>query len=301
MCGNSCPGIAVGFLRQRLLPMSAVKQLLTLGFSPCPNDTFIFNALVHGKVEIESVGFAPPALEDVETLNKFALEGRLDVSKVSFHALGYILDEYVLLDAGAALGRGCGPLLVGKQAFCRQDLSGLRVAIPGEFTTAAMLLRIFAPEIPRVVPMVFSQIIESIENGDVDAGVIIHESRFTYADHGLHLIKDLGSWWEKETGLPIPLGGIVARRSLGKDVLEKLTMGIRKSVRAGFADPEACLPYMKNHARELDDNVLAAHVKLYVNRFSEELGDEGRNAVSEFLKRGAGAGLFKPAAADFSL
>ncbi len=281
--------------------MSDSTKALSIGFSPCPNDTFIFHALVHGKINIDPLILAPPVLEDVETLNRWAQKGKLDISKVSFHALGHILQDYVLLNSGAALGRGCGPLLVAKQSYERQDLKNLRIAIPGELTTAALLLQIFAPDIEHLVPMVFSQIMDSIDNGEIDAGVIIHESRFTYANLGLQKIVDLGAWWEEETGLPIPLGGIVAKRSLGKDTLETISNAIQGSVQAALDIPHASLSYMKGNAQELAEEVLTEHVNLYVNNFSVDLGNEGIKAVEEFLKRGAEAGLFDQPRPDFYL
>jgi 1,4-dihydroxy-6-naphthoate synthase len=264
---------------------------LTIGFSPCPNDTFIFCALIHGKVRAADLTFAPPALADVETLNEWALAGRLDVTKLSFHALGHVLDRYTLLNGGAALGRGCGPLLVARPGVDLAGLAAGKVAIPGRFTTAAMLLRLFAPECSTPVIMRFDQIMPALAAGEVDAGVIIHESRFTYQQHGLTLLLDLGAWWENLTGLPIPLGGIAARRSLGEDRLRIIEEAIRASVRWGFAQPGACLPYIRQHAQELDDQVIGDHIGLYVNSFSEDLGPEGRAAIEEFLRRGREAGI----------
>jgi len=270
--------------------MTASDQPLSLGFSPCPNDTFIFNALVHNEIGSDCRLFGPEVLEDVETLNLWALEGKLDVSKISFHALGHVLDRYVLLSAGAALGRGCGPLLVAGEKIELSELAGKTVAVPGRYTTAALLLQMFAPQCGRVVQMRFDEIMPSLEAGEVDAGVIIHESRFTYHRHGLVLIQDLGSWWEKISGCPIPLGGIVARRSLGADMIRKIDYCIKESVRRAFAEPTRALPYIKEHARELETQVIDAHVDLYVNKYSLGLGQEGFAAVNEFLRRGRQAG-----------
>ena len=272
--------------------MVAAHQLLSLGFSPCPNDTFIFHALVTGGIKTGAIAFAPPMLADVETLNHWAMQGRLDVSKVSMHALGHLLDNYVLLGSGAALGRGCGPLLVAARPLSSADLHNLRVAIPGQYTTAALLLRLYASRIGATVAMPFHRIMEAVTSGEVDAGVIIHEGRFTYQRHGLCLIQDLGVWWEEETGHPIPLGGIVGRRSLGPEVLRQVEDAIRASVRAAFAQSTASRAYVKCHAQELEDEVVAAHIKLYVNHFSEDLGPAGRAAITEFLHRGHAAGLF---------
>ncbi|MBI4792602.1 MAG: 1,4-dihydroxy-6-naphthoate synthase [Deltaproteobacteria bacterium] len=261
--------------------------MLTIGFSPCPNDTFIFHGLVHGLTGADCPLFAEPLLADVETLNGWAMEqARLDVTKVSYHALGHMLDEYVLLRAGSALGRGCGPLLVSRGPLAARDLAGKRIAIPGRYTTAAMLLALFsrAPYEPVVMP--FEQIMPCVARGTVDCGVIIHESRFTFQQHGLLCLQDLGAWWEAETGHPIPLGGIAARRSLGRELLRRIDSCIRASVRLAFADPGQSRLYCKQHAQELDDQVIASHIGLYVNHFSEELGAEGQAAIREFLRRG---------------
>ncbi|MHB1013676.1 MAG: 1,4-dihydroxy-6-naphthoate synthase [Desulfurivibrionaceae bacterium] len=266
--------------------------MLTLGFSPCPNDTFIFHALVHGQACGGSLSFAEPTLADVETLNEWALAGRLDVSKLSFHALGHVLDRYVLLMAGSALGRGCGPLLVAGENFSAAALPRLTIAIPGSYTTAALLLRMYSPVALKTRVMRFDQIMPAIVAGEVDAGVIIHESRFTFQAHGLLLLQDLGAWWEQETGFPIPLGGIVAKRSLGKEKIQAIDRCVRASVSAGFARPEAGMPYIRQHAQELDDKVIKDHIGLYVNPFSVDLGEEGIGAVQEFLARGRRLGVF---------
>lgn len=270
----------------------SIIAMLTLGFSPCPNDTFIFHALVHGMTGYDCPSFSSPELEDVETLNAWALEGRLDVTKISFHALGHVLDKYVLLRSGSALGRGCGPLVVSRKPVAKKDLSEMTIAIPGAYTTAAMLLRLYCPECQNVVVKRFEEIMPSIANGDVDAGVIIHESRFTYQDHGLVCVEDLGAWWEKETGHPIPLGGIAARRNLGTETIQKIDQCIRSSVRHAFDHPEKSVEYIRSYAQELDEVVIRSHINLYANSFSEDLGIEGVAAITEFLKRGYSSGLF---------
>lgn len=274
--------------------------MLTIGFSPCPNDTFIFHGLVHGLTGAECPLFADPLLADVETLNGWAMEqARLDVTKVSYHALGHMLDEYVLLRAGSALGRGCGPLLVARAPLAARDLAGKKIAIPGRYTTAAMLLALFCRDAYQPVVMPFEHIMPSVARGEVDCGVIIHESRFTFQQHGLICLQDLGAWWEAETGHPIPLGGIAARRSLGRELLQRIEGCIRASVRLAFADPEQSRPYCKRHAQELDDQVIASHIGLYVNHFSEDLGSEGLAAIREFLRRGRQAGMLPAAAEEF--
>ncbi|MFZ5775501.1 MAG: 1,4-dihydroxy-6-naphthoate synthase [Thermodesulfobacteriota bacterium] len=276
-----------------------MEQQLSIGFSPCPNDTFIFDALVHRRLEEECPLFAPPELADVETLNEWAMAGRLDVTKLSFHAFGHVRDRYTLLAAGAALGRGCGPLLVSGRPLPPADLTKVRIAIPGRYTTAAMLLGMFAGTPLATTVMRFDRIMPAIAAGEVDAGVIIHESRFTYQHHGLGLVRDLGSWWEEETGLPIPLGGIVARRSLGGEMLGRISGCIKASILAAQANPAQALPYIRRHAQEMDDLIVQSHIGLYVNHFSVDLGQEGVAAVQEFLRRGEAAGLFPRMTEDF--
>jgi 1,4-dihydroxy-6-naphthoate synthase len=266
--------------------------MLSLGFSPCPNDTFIFHAMTHGLVDVEGLSFDKPLLADVETLNKWALAGRLDVTKLSFHALGHVLDNYVLLDSGSALGRGCGPLLVSCQGT-KLDLTTATIAIPGQHTTAAMLLQLYAPCPVATKVMVFDQIMGAVCRGEVDGGVIIHESRFTYQEHGLSCAQDLGKWWEESTGHPIPLGGIAAKRSLGAKKISLIEKIIRASVRYGFAHPGASNDFIKSHAQELQTDIIESHIGLYVNRFSESLGEQGHRAVDFFLNLGRAKGLFQ--------
>jgi 1,4-dihydroxy-6-naphthoate synthase len=267
----------------------------TIGYSPCPNDTFIFCGLVQGKIPLSHVCFAEPHLEDVETLNSWAMQSSLDVTKLSVHALGYLLDSYTLLDSGAALGRGCGPLLVTAQATAPQaksDLAAWTIAIPGQYTTAALLLRLFLPKSCRTIVMRFDQIMNAVVSGKVDAGVIIHESRFTYQEHGLLCVQDLGAWWEQETGLPLPLGCIAARKDLAAEVLRETEQAITESIRWGYAHQDECRSYIRQHAQEIDDKVLTSHINLYVNEFSLRLGEEGRAAIQELLRRGHAAGVF---------
>jgi 1,4-dihydroxy-6-naphthoate synthase len=268
---------------------------LTLGYSPCPNDTFIFDALVHGRIDAGGMKFTE-RLEDVETLNQLARAGELDVTKVSYGAIPYLLNDYVLLRSGGALGRGCGPLLVAREPMEAGGLSGKRVAIPGRFTTAYLLLRLFAPALGEPVELVYSDIMPAVERGEVDAGLIIHESRFTYPQHGLVKVVDLGEWWEGETGLPIPLGGILARRSLGEPALRALEDGLRRSVDFAFAHPDASREYVRANAQEMDDAVTQQHIDLYVNHFSSDLGDEGEAAIGELFARGRAAGAVPPGA-----
>ena len=267
---------------------------LTLGYSPCPNDTYIFYGLVHGKVDLQGTDLAPPFLEDVETLNGWAMEKKLDVTKLSFHALGHVLDEYCVLSAGSALGRGCGPLLVARPGVDLKALGGATVAIPGRFTTANMLFRMYAPVPTRQVEMRFDQIMDAVAGGRVDAGVIIHESRFTYAEQGLVCLQDLGQWWEETTGHPIPLGCIAARRSLGRERIEQIDRAIRQSIVWADQHPQECLPYIQKYAQEMDSQVMQNHIGLYVNDYSKNLGKSGMDAIETFLRFGREAEILPP-------
>lgn len=267
-----------------------MKQPLTLGFSPCPNDTFMFYPLVHGLVDTAGHSFNE-RLEDVETLNRLAVKGVLDVTKVSYAALGHIREEYALLRAGSALGRGCGPLLVAKDQLDPADLAGKTIAIPGRYTTAHLLMRLYNPALENFLEMPFHEIMDAVLTGRVDAGVIIHESRFTYQGFGLHQLLDLGEWWETETGLPIPLGGIVARRSLGAATIYSIEAALAAGVEYARANPSEAANYIREHAQEMSEQVCAAHIGLYVNDFSQSLGDEGERAITELLRRAEAAGV----------
>lgn len=263
---------------------------LSLGFSPCPNDTFVFDALVHGRVATHGLAFRE-RLEDVETLNRLAADGALDVTKASYGAIPWLLDRYALLRSGGALGRGCGPLVVAREPLPMTALRGRRIAIPGARTTASLLLRLFDPALSHGEERVYSDIMPAVARGEVDAGLIIHESRFTYREHGLVRLLDLGEWWEGETGLPIPLGGILAKRELGATSLERLADAVRASVEHAFAHPQDSAGYVRQHAREMDPEVVRRHIDLYVNRFSVELGHEGEQAVATLFARGHAAGI----------
>ena len=267
-----------------------MSKVLSLGYSPCPNDTFIFHALTHNK--IKNLPFSiQEHLEDVETLNQLALAGQLDLTKISYHALGHLRDEYALLHSGGALGRGCGPLVVSTIERTMDDLRGKLIAIPGELTTANLLLQLYGAGYENLLIVPFDQIMPTLKRGDAEAGVIIHESRFTYQNLGFCEVLDLGAWWEEETGLPIPLGGILAKRSLGQHLIEQVDAAIRTSLEYAYAHPEQARAYIKQHAQELDDAVIDGHIKLYVNEFSLDLGDEGLNAVRTLLQRAEERGL----------
>jgi len=270
-----------------------VTRTLSLGYSPCPNDTFIFFALVHGRVKIPDCNVLE-RLEDVETLNRLALEQTLDLSKVSYHALGHLRSHYALLRSGGALGRGCGPLVVGKRPASMADLRGRAIAVPGRLTTANLLLQLYGEGYENLVFLPFDKIMPAVAAGAVDAGVIIHESRFTFRDHGLVQIVDLGQWWEEETGLPIPLGGIMARRDLGAELIGQVDEAVRQSLKYAFAHPREPQGYIQAHAQEMSGQVVESHIALYVNDFSLDLGEEGLKAVEVLLARAESQGLFPP-------
>ena len=257
---------------------------LTLGFSPCPNDTFIFDALIHHKIDTEGLDFEV-FYDDVETLNQKAMRGELDITKLSYHAFAHVVDKYVLLDAGSALGFGVGPMLICKEnpelllSNLNSQISNLKIGIPGKYTTANFLLGLAFPGARDKVEMVFSEIEDALLEGKIDAGLIIHENRFTYQNKGLKKIIDLGDYWEKQTGCAIPLGGIVANRNLPADVLQKINRILRKSVEFAFANPKSGLEFIRSHAQEMSEEVMYKHIKLYVNKYSIDLGEEGRKAI----------------------
>ena len=251
---------------------------LTLGFSPCPNDTFLFDALVHGKIDTEGLEFSV-VLGDVEELNQRAFKGELDITKLSYHAYAYVLPNYVLLDAGSALGRNCGPLLIAKKALTVEDVESGTIAIPGKFTTANFLLSLAYPNAKQKEAVLFSEIENLVATGKKTAGLIIHESRFTYEEKGLVKIRDLGEFWESETGLPIPLGGIVIRGNIDLTTQQKVNRVLARSVKYARKFPQQTLDYVRPHAQEMDEKVMMQHINLYVNDFTEDLGVVGREAV----------------------
>ncbi len=263
---------------------------LSLGYSPCPNDTFIFYALMHNKVSCADIEFIEQ-LEDVETLNQLALQSQLDLTKISYHAFGHLRENYVLLRSGGALGRGCGPLVIAARETSMEKLRGKKIAIPGQLTTANLLLQLYSEGYENLLILPFDQIMAAIKQGRVDAGVIIHESRFTYQQHGLTQVLDLGEWWEKESGYPIPLGGILAKRSLGTELIQQIDTALCQSIKYAYAHPEEPQNYIKQHAQELDDDVINNHIELYVNDFSLDLGDEGIQAVTCLLSRAEKRGI----------
>jgi 1,4-dihydroxy-6-naphthoate synthase len=265
---------------------------LTLGFSPCPNDCFMFDAIVNRRIDLEGLDFSIE-LADVEALNQAAFAGGVDVTKLSYHAYAYCADAYVLLDAGSALGRNCGPLLISKRPIAPEAVAagGLRIAIPGAFTTANFLLGLAFPAAQNKTPVLFSAIEPAVLNGEYDAGLIIHENRFTYEAKGLKKIIDLGEFWERETGAPIPLGGIVVKRSLSDDVKRAVNRIVRRSVEYAFANRSDSLPFVRAHAQEMSEEVMYRHIDLYVNQYSIDLGADGRRAVERLFDRARATGI----------
>ncbi|MFF7995573.1 1,4-dihydroxy-6-naphthoate synthase [Kitasatospora xanthocidica] len=275
-----------------------MAERLSIAYSPCPNDTFVFHAWAHGLVpgaDAPEVTFA-----DIDVTNGLAERGELDVLKISYGALPWVLDEYTLLPCGGALGRGCGPLVLTLPGVdSPADLAGKTVAVPSERSTAYLLFRLWAAKaVPggfgEIVVLPFHEIMPAVRDGRVDAGLVIHEARFTYGQYGLHSLADMGEAWEGETGLPIPLGAIVAKRSLGAERLRALTEAVRASVRQAWADPEASREYVLAHAQEMDLDVARQHIGLYVTEFTEDLGEEGYAAVRALLTRAADEGLVPP-------
>ncbi|MFJ9029148.1 1,4-dihydroxy-6-naphthoate synthase [Streptomyces sp. NPDC102274] len=272
---------------------------LQIAYSPCPNDTFVFEAWAHGRVtgapDID-VTFA-----DIDITNGMAERGEFDVLKVSYAVLPWVLEEYTLLPCGGALGRGCGPLVLTKEPGA--DLTGRTVAVPSERSTAYLLFRLWAADmvpggVGKVVVLPFHEIMPAVRDGKVDAGLVIHEARFTYQDYGLHRLADMGEHWESTTGLPIPLGAIIAKRSLGTEALQLLAESIRRSVRMAWDDPETSRPYVLAHSQEMDPAVADQHIGLYVNEFTADLGEDGYAAVRGLLTRAAAEGLVPPLGHD---
>ncbi|MEO5594267.1 MAG: 1,4-dihydroxy-6-naphthoate synthase [Chitinophagaceae bacterium] len=256
---------------------------LTIGFSPCPNDTFIFDALINKKIDTGGFSFEP-VLEDVQTLNNWAIAGKLDISKISYGVLPLILKEYIVLNSGGALGKGVGPLLISKNEMDSQEkINEKTIAIPGENTTAHMLFSLAYPGAQHKQFIIFSGIEDAVINSQADLGVIIHESRFTYQQKGLKKIIDLGEYWEKETQYPIPLGGIVIKRNIDYSMQKKIDALIRKSVEYAFSNYPVLADYVKQHSQEMEESVMRQHIDLYVNNYSIDLGKDGKEAVKKLL------------------
>ena len=272
-----------------------MKQNLTLGYSTCPNDTFIFYALAHNLIERRDLQFKIE-LADVETLNQQARAGVFDVSKLSFAAIGHLLDTYGVLRSGSALGRGCGPLVVARPGFNlnridSNQINSKKIAVPGIWTTACLLLGLYLSKKPDVVSMPFDLIMPAVESGDLDFGVIIHEGRFTYKNYGLICLLDLGKWWEEKTSLPIPLGGIAIRRDIAPETARRVETAIRESTLYGFTYRTETESYIKKYAREMSSAVIRRHIDLYVNDFTIEIGEQGKEAVEALFEMARNRGM----------
>lgn len=263
---------------------------LSLGFSPCPNDTFIFDAMLRGKVDTEGLEFEV-IMEDVEALNRRAFAGGIDITKLSYHAFAHLAGRYALLDAGSALGNNCGPLLVARQPLSSQQIEAGPIAIPGKMTTANFLLSLAYPAAQNKTETLFSDIEDAVLRGEAVAGLIIHENRFTYQQKGLIKLIDLGEYWETTTRLPIPLGGIVVRKDLPLEIQNKINRVMRRSVEYAFEHPADVMPFVRAHAQAMDEAVMRAHIDLYVTKFTINLGPEGRKAAEAMFKMAAEKGL----------
>ncbi len=275
-------------------------QKISLGFSTCPNDTFIFDAMVHHKIDTEGLDFNL-VLADVEELNQKALKNELDVTKISYHAFSKIAHNYLLLDAGSALGYKNGPLLISKHKIYPDEVKDLKIAIPGLNTTANLLLSIAFPNAKNKKEYLFSDIEEVVLSSEVDAGLIIHENRFTYEKKGLKKIIDLGEFWEQETGLPIPLGGIAVNRKLDTKLQLKINRILKRSVEFAFEDPKSAYPFIKQYAQEMDEEIMYKHIELYVNDFTRDLGVNGRKAIEVLYERAVSLGVLEPMTEDIFL
>lgn len=276
------------------------ERALTLAYSPCPNDTYIFSALTNGLLEGEPR--VKVQLEDIENLNNSALKADYELTKVSYGAIPLLMEDYRILRAGGALGRGCGPLLITRpeNGTKLEDFADRLIAIPGEMTTAFMLLRLAMKKRPQTLALRFDRIVQAVAGGTADAGLIIHESRFTYQEAGLVQVVDLGDWWESQTGMPIPLGAILARRDLQEERVKRLNEAIVRSLRFARENESAVMKYVREHATEMHDDVMRKHIDLYVNEYSEDVGEQGIAAVNELFTRAHAAGIIpETTKADF--
>ncbi|MEM9887921.1 MAG: 1,4-dihydroxy-6-naphthoate synthase [Bacteroidota bacterium] len=256
---------------------------LSLAFSPCPNDTFLFYGMIHGKIDTEGLSFEV-MMADVEELNQKAFANELNITKLSYHAYAYLMQEYVLLDAGSALGNNCGPLLIAKKKWSAKELENKKVAIPGKYTTAHFLFSLAYPNVKQKKELLFSEIETAVLEEQVQAGVIIHENRFTYQDKGLIKIIDLGEFWESTYQLPIPLGGIVIQRSLPKQIQQSVNRVLRRSVEYAFENETVTMPFVRQYAQEMEEQVMKQHIALYVNDYTIDLGVKGKAAVHQLFE-----------------
>jgi 1,4-dihydroxy-6-naphthoate synthase len=255
----------------------------SLGFSPCPNDTFIFDAMIHGKIDTEGLEFEV-IMEDVEALNRRTFAGKIDITKLSYHAFAHLTAKYQLLNAGSALGNNCGPLLIAQKPMTANEINAANIAIPGKMTTANFLLNMAFPKAQNKNEVIFSEVEAMVVSGKVDAGLIIHENRFTYEQKGLVKIMDLGEYWETTTGLPIPLGGIVVKRNMSQEQKMKIDRVLRRSVEYAFSNPDSVMPFVRAHAQEMNEAVMKSHIDLYVSDFTVNLGARGRLAIQKMFQ-----------------
>jgi 1,4-dihydroxy-6-naphthoate synthase len=273
------------------------KTNISLGFSPCPNDTFIFDAMVHQKIDTQGLLF-DYVLADVEELNRQAFAGKIEMTKISFNAFFSLAEDYVLLNSGAALGENNGPLLISKKPFTIDEIPSLKIAIPGKNTTANLLFTIAFPKATNKVEMLFSDIENAVLTGQVDAGLIIHENRFTYASRGLNKIIDLGEYWETLTWMPVPLGGIIVRRDLGEDLIRKIDIVLKNSVEYAFSNPQSAYNFIRQNAQEMEEEVMYKHIGLYVNDFTLQLGEKGKQAIRLLYEKALEIGVIKTVTKD---
>jgi len=270
-----------------------IMSVLTLGFSPCPNDTFLFDALVNGKIDTGGLQFKP-VIADVEELNRRAFNHDLHITKLSYHALGHLLPHYQLLNAGSALGNNCGPLLIARKNLLPDEITRAKIAIPGVYTTANFLLGLAYPKATNKITLLFSEIEDAVLSGVADAGLLIHENRFTYQSRGLVKIADLGEFWETLTGLPIPLGGIAIKRTLPAEVKQAVNLLVKQSVEYAFANPNQAMPYVRLYAQAMHEEVMRQHINLYVNHFSVSLGQIGQDAINTLFQKAQQLHLIPP-------
>lgn len=278
------------YANKAIPPYNYKSMKLSLAFSPCPNDTFIFDAMIHQKIDTEGLRFEV-IMEDVEALNRRAAAGKVDITKLSYHAYAYLNDQYVLLDAGSALGNNCGPMLIAKKSLDESEINQGPIAIPGRMTTANFLFSLAYPEAVLKKEMVFSEIQDAILDNKVAGGVIIHENRFTYQSKGLIKIIDLGEYWETLTGLPIPLGGIVVNRNLPEAIQHSVNRVMQRSVRFAMDHPDESKPFVVANAQEMEESVMYQHIHLYVNNYTENLGEKGKQAVNTLFNMAIEKGL----------
>ncbi len=270
---------------------------LSLGFSTCPNDTFIFDAMVHNKIDTERLDFKL-IMGDVEELNQMALAAELDITKISYHAYAYVADKYKILNSGSALGKNNGPLLISKEEISPDDIPALKIAIPGQHTTANLILRSAYPQIKCVKEYLFSDIEQAVLEHEVDAGLVIHETRFVYKEKGLKKVLDLGEYWEKTTGLLVPLGGIIVSRKLPTEIQKKVNRVLRKSIDYAFENPNSSVDFIRKFAQEIDKSVMYRHINLYVNNYTKDLGDLGKKSIKYLLNKATNLQFVRDIPAD---